>query len=130
MFDHELVPRRGQSMVGLLVVLVIIGILVGIYFWRQDRSGSDGGSLLPMTGTSTPKAAMDQARGVECQLRLQQIRQALQMAETTEGEKPDSLTQLGSHGVSAPLLQCPLSKQAYQYDPDAAQVWCPDHTRY
>lgn len=114
-------PRsQGQSLAGLLVVVVIIGLAVWYFFWGPKRGPK-------REVVSTPKAALEQARGTECLAQLQQIRQALQMAQTTEGQNPSSLSQLSSYGVTAQMLRCPQSGQPYQYDPASGQVRCPTH---
>jgi len=107
---------QGQSLAGLWVVVVIIGLAVWYFFWGPKREV-----------VSTPKAALEQARGTECLAQLQQIRQALQMAQTTEGQNPSRLSQLSSYGVTAQMLRCPQSGQPYQYDPASGQVRCPTH---
>jgi hypothetical protein len=109
--------------VGLLIVVVIIGGVVAWYFlWGPGRSRP--ASPPPV---STPGALREQAKSVECVTQLQQIRQALQMAQTTDGRYPASLTQLQAYGVTPSILYCPASQRPYQYDPSSGRVWCPTH---
>ena len=118
----------GQSLVGVLVVLVII--MLGYYFFM--RGGNMGSGPVGPHGEQTIyKAAINKASGVECMSNLRQIRQAIQMYEQTNEKKPAALTDLKANGVIAAMLICPVTKKPYAYDP-ATGVRCtdPPHAKY
>jgi hypothetical protein len=48
------------------------------------------------------------------------------MAVTEDGAYPRSLSDLGM----AQLTKCPVTGQAYKYDPATGTVKCPSHPRY
>ena len=112
--------RRGFALVELLVVVVIIAILAVILLPRllggRDAAGK------------TITAPAQQAQGVACRSNLQQIRQAISM-ETMADEtaKPADLAALR---LPSEMLACPVSRQGYQYDPQAGAVRCPTHPDY
>lgn len=120
--------RSGQSLVGVLVVLVII--MLGYWFFM--RGGNMGSGPVGPHGEQTVyKAAMNKASGVECMSNLRQIRQALQMYEQTNEKKPAALTDLKSNGVINAMLICPVTKKPYVYN-ETTGVHCPDppHANY
>ncbi len=101
-----------------MIVLVIIGILTAVYFLRSGGVSSrpDG------RGTTLPGAVMAEAKDLVCKNRLDQIRQAIQLARTTDDANPRSLeeTRLGTS-----FYQCPLGSERYRYDPTVGKVECP-----
>jgi hypothetical protein len=121
--------RRGSwTLVELLVVCVI---LVALAAWLAPR-------YLTRTparpGQPAAPAPVERAHGVECMNNLRQIRAAISMARTgSENESPPpSLQALTRQGIPAQMLVCPVSRQAYGYQPGTGQVWCPypEHRRY
>jgi len=120
--------RSGQSLVGVLVVLVII--MLG--YWFLMRGGNTGsGPVGPHGERTIYKAAINKASGVECMSNLRQIRQAIQMYEQTNEKKPTALADLKSNGVTSAMLICPVTKKPYAYD-QATGVRCtdPPHANY
>jgi len=118
------VKRCGQTMIGLLVVIVII-LGVTIYFLYPSRQAKN--SSQPQRSTATQ--VKDKAQDVVCQNNLRQIRMAIQ-ADTMSGEPPPrSLAELHYPPES---LRCPVGGEPYQYDPRTGQVHCvhPGHERF
>jgi len=109
---------RGSLLVEILVVVLIISVLAAVYLGLIRRSG--------VTGPSTPKAAIDKARGIECRNNLNQLRMLVQMGISESGQPPAQLDP--STGIGA----CPISGQPYSYDPQTGRVWCttPGHESF
>ena len=97
-------------MVELVVVVAIIALLAGAYLGLNKKGSKEG--------KSTPKAAMDKAKSVECASNLSQMRALVQMKLADDGKYPDQLE--ASPGID----RCPISGQPYGYDPHTGRVWC------
>lgn len=112
--------QRGQTLVASLIVIAIIAILAIVVlkgsFGEGKSSRPDG------KGTTIPGAVMAKAQDTVCKDRLNQIRMSISMTYTTDETYPSTLqeTRLG-----ASFYQCPIGKEAYQYDPSAGKVHCP-----
>jgi hypothetical protein len=121
--------RRGSWT--LVELLVVCAILIGLAIWLLPRylTGTKA-----VDGQKAAPAPVERAHGVECMNNLRQIRAAITMArQSSENEAPpSSLRELGRQGIPAQMLVCPVSKQAYGYQPNTGQVWCsvPEHRRY
>ncbi len=117
--------RAGFTAISMVISLAIILVLMWIFFGYGTRSMGGRSALGP------PQQAIERAKGVACQSNLRQIRQALEMARMSDpGERfPDSLDNLG---LGADLLACPVSGEAYGYEPATGKVWCnyPKHKAY
>lgn len=118
---------RGQSLVGVLVVLVIIMVCY-LLFLRGGNLGS--GPVGPGGEQSIAKAAINRASGVECQSNLRQVRSAMQMYEQVNEKKPTALSELTSQGVTSAMLVCPVGKQPFQYANGIVRCSYPQHARY
>ena len=112
---------RGQTMIGLLVVIAIIAILAVVFL----RPGSKGD-----TKKSMPAQVQDKATGVECQSNLAQVRQMIQMYQMDNEQNPPNLQALS--GLPAQFLCCPVGGEPYWYDPASGRVGCrhPGHERF
>lgn len=109
----------GNTLVGLLAVIVIIAILavVALTGGFGDRKSTRKDGL----GTTVPGAARAQALDASCSSNLKQIRAKIQMDMATEDQAPASLQDLG---LPAEMLRCPIGKEPYEYDPATGQVRC------
>lgn len=133
--------RRGMGALSLVISAVIVLALMFVFFKAMPGGGKGGEKLIPGSeqlqrrpGQSIPEAAIDKAKGVQCQNNLRQVRLALQMAAGEEEARPAALFQLSPRYVPAEMLSCPVSGQPYSYDPTppTGKVWCtaPGHEQY
>ena len=123
--------ERGNTLIGMLVVVAIIGIMAAVFI-----GGGQGGSLgvgeskrADGKGRTVLGAAMESARDDVCRSNLGQLRASIQIQTTTDEEKPASLAALpGMSSVSS----CPIGKEPYEYDPTTGAVKCPHpgHGKY
>ena len=112
--------ERGALLIEIIVVVVIIALLAGVYLALiRGRGGGE-------EEASTPKAAMDKARGVECAANLQQLRALMQMRQVEDGEHPAALD------PSSAMSRCPVTDKPYSYDARTGRVWCttPGHETF
>ncbi|HIE52110.1 MAG TPA: type II secretion system protein [Armatimonadetes bacterium] len=116
---------RGQTLVGLLVVIVILLGLAYWFFYPHGQRGKGG------EATPVPQAAMERASGLECKSNLLQIRQAIQMYQMTGQGNPPNLKALNL-GVGEEFFRCPVGGEPYQYDPRTGKVRCvhPGHEQF
>ena len=125
--------RRGEagqaSLAALLVGVALIGVLMWVFLFRpkgglSDKEKGARNAIVETKKSTTPGAALDQAKGVECSSYLGQIRQAIQMERISseEGGLPPRLTGLG--GISDSMTVCPASGRPYAYSPQAGTVHC------
>ncbi len=122
---------RGSSMVAVMAAMVIILVLVLAYMFGGFGSSNTaaGKDALPeradQKGITIPGAAIYKAKDDVCRSNLQQIRLAIQMAQTSspEGQAPGSLNDLR---LGADFLKCPIDPhEPYSYDPATGKVFCP-----
>ncbi len=110
---------RGNTLVGLLVVIAIIAILAVVVttggFGTRKTTRKDG------LGTTVQGAARASALDTSCKSNLEQVRLKIQMDMNTEDQPPASLDDLR---LPADMLKCPIGKEPYEYDPSTGQVHC------
>lgn len=118
---RQLPARRGETMIGLVVVVAIIAILA-VVFLRPGHKGD--------TKKSMPAQVQQKASGVECQSNLSQVRQMIQMYQTDNEQNPPTLQALS--GLPAGFLACPVGGEPYWYDAQSGRVGCrhPGHERF
>ncbi len=112
-----------MRLVGVLVSVAILGLLIIVWLYygtggSARDSSQPSGALPPASRVGEVRQA---AESVECRNNLSQLRAAIQMRFTSEETYPTSLQELG---LPATMLVCPVSGQAYQYDPNTGQVKC------
>ncbi|MDH7570877.1 MAG: hypothetical protein QHJ73_14960 [Armatimonadota bacterium] len=125
--------ERGIGGVGIVGILVVTAILV--YLAVQMIPTYTGAGRTTGPGAAPPGKAMSpqqRAHSVECRQYLSQIRQAIAAYAASNEQRPTSLSQLSSYGVSSAILVCPISRQPYVYDPRTGRVGCrtPGHEGY
>ena len=114
---------------------MIVGVLAAMFFSGRGGVGTvkSDSKLLDSKSTkqTTVGKALDTGKSADCRQRLSQIRMGITNYKTTSGSEtnPPSLKDLDL-GVSSTYFQCPVSGQAYQYDPATGTVRCPTHTNY
>jgi hypothetical protein len=114
--------RSGQSLVGLLVVIVI-GIAIYMLF-LGPRKGTDGERK-----SSVLKKSLDRAEDVNTTNNLVQIQTGINMFKAENERYPASLDEFkkstfGS-GYPAEMFVDSVSKQPFNYDPQTGQVSSP-----
>ncbi|MCE5323055.1 hypothetical protein LLG46_07045 [bacterium] len=119
--------RGNWTLIGMLAAVAIICVVAAMMFTGDNMSTVKKDS--PLLDKSSNKQtvygkALDTAKGEDCRQRLNQVRTAIEnqkAVSTTEGN-PKSLNELG---LGAGYLRCPVSNQAYVYDPATGAVHCP-----
>lgn len=104
--------RSGLALIELLVAIIIIVILAAAFYGLWGRKGKGEKSL--------PAQAKDKASGVECQNMVRQVRMSIDMDMQTNDTPPATIP-----SDVAGYAKCPVSGQAYVYDPQTGQVGCP-----
>lgn len=119
--------NAGQTLVATMVVLVIICILAGVYF--VGGSGSSTAGRPDGKGQTIVGRAMYRAKDEACRSNLNQVRQALQIAWTTDEAYPPTLadTKLGQD-----FYECAIGGEPYKYTPETGEVKCehPGHEKF
>ena len=112
--------RRGQTLVASLIVIAIIMILTVVYM-----RGTGGGKPAKPDGrgTTTMGAAKASAEDIACQSNVNQVRQLLMVAKTSDDSfKPATVDEIpGATSVS----KCPVGKETYTIDPEPGEIHCP-----
>jgi len=114
-FRHH--TARGQTLVGILVVLVILLALAAVLFFRARGPGKGAAA-------TTPKAAMQKAEATACMAQLSNLRQGLMIYQADHNGYPPNLQALDL-GPGESYYRCPVTGQAYQYNPQTGEVTCP-----
>ncbi|MCD6352328.1 MAG: prepilin-type N-terminal cleavage/methylation domain-containing protein [Armatimonadetes bacterium] len=127
--------RPGFALIELLVVVALLALAAGAYFvWyspskqKQLKQAVESGNpqQVPVSGQTVLGQAYKKGQSVECLNNLQQLRQAIQMYTIDHDTYPPSLAALNLPGMT----RCPVTGQAYVYDPRTGTVKCPSHPNY
>lgn len=124
MFSRLRDESGNWTLIGLLVAIAIGLALVVFVLLPKMMPGEQArniGLVQPKAGQTVVGAAMDKGKETECSSNLRQIRTVIDAARASGDQLPATLQdmKLGS------ITTCPMSGQAYQYDPNAGQVKCP-----
>ncbi len=124
MKTQRTVRRRGNSLVGLLAVVLIVAIAVIVIFKGNvfGGGGTDESPRADGKGTTVPGLAKAKAQDEVCRSNLGQIRTAIQMQMMTDETPPASLEDLR---LGSSFLTCPLGGEPFVYDPSRGVVYCP-----
>ncbi|MEO0106811.1 MAG: hypothetical protein ABIL70_00470 [candidate division WOR-3 bacterium] len=109
---------RTYGIVALLISVAIVGVLVyrsGNVYTKKDRM------------ISTPVSTLERTYALDCQMRIRKIEDAIQMYYAEYGKYPDMLSDLTA--IKIDETYCPVSGEAYIYDPNRGTVICPKHRR-
>lgn len=122
---------RGQTLVASMIVIVIILILAVVLFQGSGAfsSGKPTSSRADGHGTTTIGQVRYDAKDDVCRSNLTQVRQAIEIATTTDDEHPATLQDLK---LPAEFYACPIDHEPYVYDPASGRVYCPHpgHEKY
>ena len=122
--------NRGFSLIGILILAVIV--IGGCLFFGYNLFN---GQKKPETMTDYSNSqkntvygqSMDAAKAVQCQSNLGQLRSGIGMIMQSEERAPASLDELR---YPSDMQRCPMTKEAYIYDPNTGQVRCPSHPQF
>lgn len=122
--------RGWVTLIELMVVTVIILVVVYLMYGTRTSPGAGGAptTVSPSGGAQTaPGAALEQARGIECQQNLRSLRELISAYRIESEQPPASLDEL-----RAGVYSCPVSGNPYVYDPATGTVRCttPGHERF
>jgi hypothetical protein len=115
----EQIRRSGFAVLTLIAALLVIALMAFIairYFAGQPGSET--------AGEGSP---IERARNVQCLAQIEKIEMQVQLYNVENGQYPGNLEVL--EGLKQQDLRCPLTQNAYHYDPQSGRVSCPDHIR-
>lgn len=126
---------RGFVLIELLVVVALLAVAAGVYFaWyspgqhKRLKEAVESGDpqQVPVGAETVLGQAYQKGQSAECINNLTQLRQAVQLHVVDNERYPSSLAE-----VNLPnMVTCPVSGQAYVYDPSTGTVRCPTHPKY
>jgi hypothetical protein len=116
--------EKGNSLMGLLAAILIIGIVVAVYF--TGGFGMFGETVMPARadgqGKTTVGRAAARAKDEVCRSNLRQVNMSIEVAKTS-GDVPASLQELG---LGPEFMKCAIEPhEAYVYDGMGGRVTCP-----
>lgn len=115
----KLILRRGQTLIGLLVVVAIGLVLMAYYLGpTTDKSGKKHPSVA--------KRAIDRSQEVALNSNINQINQFIFMYKNdNDGQVPASMDDLKKAAKGFPLEMFinPVDQQPLNYDPKTGRVW-------
>ena len=121
--------RRSQGGFVTLIELLLVAAIIGVLAYLFLKGGGPGsrqveeelGPARPGGPTTIPGRSIEAAKAVDCKSNLRQLRYAIQMHGMETDKPPASLQEMG---VAPKTLKCPVTEDAYRYDPRAGQVNC------
>lgn len=134
-------PRYARRGIGLLIELIIVAVIIlgafSLYASFQGGAGEMNELMDDSSGTtqsvpdaprSVPGRALRKAHSTECQNNVRQLRMMVSTEQTEDGYPASLLDISGAAAISI----CPVSKQAYSYDPTTGEVKCtfPGHEAF
>lgn len=117
--------RGGWTLVSTLVTIALLGVLAvavttgGFGTLRSGETPRADGK-----GKTVPGLVKAKAEDEVCRSNLGQVRQALQMAQTSSEDNAFPAT-LEDLRLGTGFQRCPMGKEPYQYDPATGTVRCP-----
>lgn len=125
--------KRGNSLVGMLVVIAIIAVLAVVFMRGSNFLGAPGtgSTRKDGLGTTIPGMAMARTKDAVCIEHLRDLRQAIYLAQTNDSDdKPPAKLEDTNQG--ADFYSCPIGHERYQYNPETGVVKCvhPGHEKY
>ncbi len=123
--------ERGQTLVGLVIVIAIMAILAVAVMRPWALGGTSRPARADGKGSTVPGLAKLKADDTVCASNLAQVRQFIQIARANgDDQPPASLAEI--QGLPKDFQSCPLGHEPYQYDPATGSVRCvhPGHAKY
>ncbi len=127
--------RGNWTLIGLLAAVAIVAILAAYYTVGGGGVGTVKKDSKLLDSKSEKKTvigqSIDTGKAADCQQRIHQIRLGIDAYKSSSASdaNPSSFKDIGL-GVSTDYFKCPVSGQAYTYDPATGRVQCPTHTQY
>lgn len=113
------------------MIMLVSCLLFGAASCKKEAAEpeKEGIRLTREPAKSIPGRVMQKAVSVECQSNLQQIRSAVQIYKEENDAFPATLAETN---YPAKVLRCPISREAYIYDPATGEIHCtfPGHEKY
>lgn len=119
---------RGSNARGITAISLLVAVFIAAVLAAYLLSVYTGSSKDPNKRANAP---IKQAQSVDCMNNLSQIRGAIELYNASNGSYPPDLSSI-SQSIQGSVLKCPVSGNAYQYDPVGGKVWCvtPGHEKY
>ncbi len=114
----QLTKHPGLSALSLIMSLVIVGFIAFLVIGYMSGKGG---------GESAVDSPIERAQSVECLAQVKKVEIQVQMYSVQNGRYPETLELVET--ISEPDLRCPVTRNAYGYDPQSGRVLCPDHIR-
>lgn len=127
--------RGNFSLIGLLAAMVIIVVLAAIYFGKGGGLSTVKSDSKLLDQSSKKQTligkSLDTGQSVDCREHLRQIRAGISTYKLSSGsdENPATLKDI-KLGTSVDYFKCPVSEQAYTYNPATGTVTCPTHPSF
>ena len=108
--------NSGFGAIGLLVTVVFILMITvcAIKYYGLNESS-------PSSTEATDQEPLEEARAVECLMKVEALGTDIKMFVTENNRFPTSLEEVTDD------YYCPISDVEYEYDGTTGEVWCPEH---
>ncbi|UCF70354.1 MAG: type II secretion system protein GspG [candidate division WOR-3 bacterium] len=114
----QVMKHPGLSALSLIMSLLVVGLVAFLVIgYMSGKGGGDSAAVSPI----------ERAQSVECLAQVKKIEIQVQMYSVQNGRYPETLEMV--EGISERDLHCPVTQNAYDYDPQSGRVSCPDHIR-
>jgi len=114
--------QRGNTLANIMISMVIIAILAGGVMFGMGSFGPGKSTRKDGKGTTVLGATKAKAQDTVCKSNLDQIRQIVQVQQTLDEPLPPTIAELPN---ARSLTNCPIGKEAYQFDSASGAVRCP-----
>ncbi len=102
-------------MISLIVALIVIYAAITLYTGGKD------------TKEETITTPIERGRSVQCLAQMRRVEAAIQIYRLENGRYPSALNEV--EDLTGDDYYCPVTNNAYYYDPVTGNVTCQDHAR-